>query len=240
MKTLLLTAGVWPTKEQACEKMWLFMKSCWKYGHRPELYGVGKGFPGYKTMMLDYQYEYLKTIPSDYTHVLFEDGWDSLMLSDMNEIETKYRTMGSPDMLVSAYFGLGNVSDMAPYKGMFDETKYYRYPNRGGYIGRREYVVEMFKQMVKLPRQTGDDCHNWYDLWASGWRPMLDSRCEIFQVTEEHCEVVTIDGDKSRPRLMNRKTASLPSICHFSGGYTSSDTGKDERIKPWAEKLQII
>lgn len=236
MKTLLYTAACWPSEAEARAKLWIFLKSCTKWGHVPALYGMGKGFSGYRHMLMERMLDYLKTVPADYTHVLFTDSWDGMMLVLMAEIESKYQALGSPDVLMSAYFGLGNVSDLAPYEGMFDESKFYKYPNRGGYMGKLDAVIAGFERMVSCGDLTGDDCFLHYRGWREGWwRPKLDTECSIFQVTEEHCGVAANDG-----RLKNYVTGERPCVLHLSGGYTDQVTGKDERMIPWAKKLGIL
>lgn len=234
MKTLVLTCGVFPSEEIARRKMWIFFASCRKFGINATMYGVGRTFPAYRTMMLDWQLEHLKTVSPEFTHVLFTDGWDAFFTATLAEIEGKYQVMGSPDVLCSAFYQLGNVSDVEKdYPRCFDASARYCYPNRGGYIAKREAIIDAFERMVALPRQTGDDCMNWYDLWAQGWRPMLDSQCEIFQIATDDCVI-------SGGRLHNTHTDSLPCIWHHSGGYASSDYGKDPAMIPWVRKLGII
>ena len=157
-----------------------------------------------------------------------------MFTAPLDEITEKYELMGKPPILSSAYFGLGNESDMSKYEGCFDPDVYYRYPNVGGYMAEIPLMIDMFERMLKLSRQTGDDCFNWYDAWREGWfRPILDSECQIFQVTDEHTELMG-------RRVYNRMTGSLPCILHLSGGYTSQTDGKDHVMVPWAKKLGII
>ena len=243
MKLMVLTAAVFPSEEDARKKLWIFLKSAEKAGVPAvdlHLYGMGRGFPGYKAMMLDYQLEFLnehrKAIQGRYTHILFTDSWDAFFCAPLSEIIANYKAMGAPPILAAAFFQLGNVSDEeAQYPNCFDHSIYYRYPNRGGYIAEYGAIVDAFERMLKLPRQTGDECFNWYDAWQEGWfRPMLDSKCRIFQVTDNN---VTVDADR---RLFNTATEQQPCILHLAGGYTSSDTGKDHVMVPWARKLGVI
>ncbi len=243
MKLCVLTCAVFPTEADARKKMWIFLKSCEKAGVPKEdlhLYGTGHGFPGYKYMKLDMQLAYLKErLAGNYSHVLYTDGWDAFFTGSLAEVVSKYEAMGSPQMLSSACWQLGNESRMDPYQGCFSETDRYRYPCVGGYLAEVPHIIEMFERMLTLPRQTGDDCFNWYDGWQEGWfRPMLDSKCEIFQVTDDHC-VATKTQDLS-VRLFNTHTGEEPCILHLSGGYTDQVTGKDAAMIPWAVKLGVI
>ncbi len=235
MKTHVLTCAVFPSEAEARKKMWIFLASCRKFGIEPNLYGVGRTFPGYKAMKLDMQLEYLEKNTEGFTHVLYTDGWDGMFAASLDVIEGVYRNLGSPSHLSAAWYGLANVSDVTiDYGGIFDESVEYRYPHVGGYLAERDAVIENFRRMLALPRQTGDDCFNHYDAWKEGWyRPMLDSHCRIFQSAEDHLAMK--DG-----QAYNDHTGSFPCVLHISGGYTSQTTGKDERMIPWARRLGII
>src|SRR3990167_5607155 len=239
MKLAVLTCAVFPSEKEARSKMWIFLKSAEKAGVLAadlHLYGIGHGFPGYRFMKLEMQLDYLRTLVSRYSTILYSDGWDAFFTGSLAEIVNKYESMGSPSMLYSACWQLGNESRMDPYKGCFDETQRYRYPCVGGYIADLPAIIDAFERMLKLPRQTGDDCFNHYDGWQEGWfRPMLDSNCKIFQVTDDNCGVSPVNG-----RLTNYQTVSQPCILHLSGGYTSPATGKDEAMIPWATRLGIL
>lgn len=231
MKLMVLTAAVWPTEEIARQKLWIFLRSCKKFGIDPQLYGIGHQFPGYIYMKLDMQLAYLKEHAEDYTHVLYTDGWDAFFTRGLDVIKTKYELMGQPPILSSAYLSLGNASDMTIYAGCFDETLLYRYPNVGGYIGEIPLMIEMF---TRMNRNTGDDCFSWYDAWREGWfRPVLDSQCEIFNVADDHLMV-------RHGQLYNGMTCTSPCILHLSGGYTDPVDGKDDRMIPWARRLGVI
>lgn len=236
MKLAVITCAVFPSEEDARRKLWIYLRSCEKFGVEPLLYGVGRTFPGYRIMKLDWQLEYLKEIQNDYSHVLYSDSWDCFFTASLSEIIRKYVTMGSPPVLYSAYLGLGNESHMESYAGCFDESKVYRFPNVGGYIAEIPAIIEAFEGMLRQPVQTGDDCFNLY--WAIrdyGFRPSIDSNCEIFQVSDVNAIIPM--GYK---RVFNTVTNSTPCILHLSGGFSHPDSGKDEALKPWARALNII
>lgn len=239
MKTFVLTAGVWPTEEEARKKLWIFLESCKKFQIEPHLYGIGHGFPGYRHMMCEMQLEYLKSmVGKGYDTVLFSDGWDAFLARSLDTIEGKYREYGRPPVLVSAYFGLGNESDMSKYEDCFDQHIHYRFPNRGGYIGDLDAVIDGFEKMASCGDPTGDDCHLWYRGWKEKWfRPYLDYNCEIFQVSDEN---LAVGSNGERTRLINTYTETEPCVIHISGGYTDSATGKDDRLIPWAKAAGVI
>ncbi len=236
MNLMVLTAAVFPSEEEARKKLWVFLKSCEKFGVEPHLYGVGRTFPGYRAMKLDMQLEWLKAYNGDATHVLYTDSWDAFFCAPFEEILLKYWGMGLPPILTAAYTGLANVPEPdKDYPHLFDELLAYRYPHVGGYIAEIPAIIDAFERMLALPRQTGDDCFNWYDLWQQGWRPKIDSECHIFQVTDANCEVTNFGT-----RIKNRVTGSYPCILHLSGGFTDQATGKDRTMIPWAKTLGVI
>ncbi len=246
MKLAVVTCAVFPTEEDARKKLWIYLRSCAKFNIEPMMYGTGRIFPNYKIMMLDWNLEYMKTIPKEYSHLLYSDSWDCFFCAPLDEIIEKYRAMGSPSILQSAYIGLGNESDMSKYVGCFDESIPYRYPNVGAFMGEREALIDAFQRMVDMPEQTGDNCFNVYTGWREGWfRPMLDSNCEIFQVSDVNAIVdsgflAVPSAKEKRPRLLNTTTGSHPCILHLSGGYTDQVTGKDHVMVPWARALWIL
>lgn len=242
----LVTAGVWPTEEEARRKLWIFLRSCEKFGVEPLLYGVGtQAFQGYRRMMMDMQLDFLKTIVNDYSHYCFSDSWDAFLCAPWTEIVEKYQKLGAPPILMSAYIGLGNESDMSKYVGCFDESIPYRYPNRGGMIAEIPAMIEAFERMLSQDGLTGDDCFEYYRGWRQGWfRPKLDSGCDIFQVSDVNAKIMDTVGPEKMteptPRLYNRVTGRWPCILHLSGGYTDPETGKDAAMIPWARALQIL
>ena len=237
MKLMILTCAVYPSEEIARKKLWIFLKSCEKYGIEPHLYGIGHPWTIYRHIKLDLQFEYLAAQTEDFTHVLYTDSWDAFFTGSINEIIAKYKELGMPPILSSAYSGLANVSEPdKDYPNCFDKKLIYRHPHVGGYIAEIPAITKAFKRMLDDPNPTSDDCFDWYKGWKEGWfRPALDSQCEIFQVTAEN---VSLHTDERR--LYNHLTGSFPCVLHVSGGYTDPETGKDDRLIPWAERLGIL
>jgi len=238
MKLAVLTAAVFPSEADARKKMWIFLKSAEKAGVPNadlHLYGIGRTFPGYRAMCLDFQLEYLKTLQSRYTNVLYSDGWDAFFTGPLAEIIDKYEKKPCPPILASAFYQLGNVSDaQKDYPNCFDPEIRYRYVNRGGYIAEIPAIIEAFERMLAQPNLTGDDCLEWYRGWKDGWfRPKLDSDCAIFQIADDDIRIMNL-------RIYNSYTGSFPCIWHHSGGFTDSERGKDDRMLPWAKKLEIV
>jgi hypothetical protein len=239
MKLAILAPGVFPSMAEARAKLWIFMASA-KDRIPPEhlyIYGGGTAqFPGYRRMLLE------QTLPeligldnAGYSHVLFTDAWDGMFLGTYEEICDCYDEMGQPSILLSASHQLGNVSDEhKQYPGVFEDNGgKYRFPNRGGYIGEIERLIECYQIMQRY--ETGDDCFCWYNLKRDFPHAYdIDNTCDIFQVTEEDCVV------SETRRVYNMETFSFPLVWHLPGGYTDPQTGKDARLIPLAKSLGII
>lgn len=245
MKFLYLSIAVFPSWEEARRKMWVWFRSIDRFSHGFYHYGIGtRQFPGYRAMKIECQLRELARMPHDlsrYTHIFYTDSADCLMLAPPEEIEEKYRALGRPPVLWSAYHQLGNVSDATRYP-MFDSPawvdKYglYRYPNGGGYIMEVPVLLDYLRQATLT--HTGDDCFILYDCFQAGWDATIDSNCAIWQVRgTENCDVVERDG---RVRLHNRVTGEYPCVIHESGGYTDQQTLKDHTMVPLARRLGII
>lgn len=234
MKLLVLTCAVFPSKEDAESKLWIYLKSCKKFGMDPVMYGIGERFPGYRAMKLDMQLDFLKSDPrvKDFTHALYTDAWDCFFTGSLEEIIRKYEALGSPKALYSCDWRLANVSDAdGQYPGLFDKSKRFCYPNVGGYLAEIPYLVDAFERMNK---DTGDDCFSLYGAIKEGWyKVAYDFNCDIFQISSDSCSI-------DNGRLKNDITGSHPCVYHLSGGYTDQVTGKDDRLIPWAKELGII
>ena len=176
MKLIVLTAAVFKSEAEAMKKLWVFNASCKKHDIVPYYYGIGREFPGYRMMKLEWQLEWLKANRDKGTHVLYTDSWDAFFVRDLWQVVYWYRQLGMPPILTSAFYQLGNVSNEEErYPACFDHGKRYCYPNCGGYIAEIPAIINAFEKMLRLPVQTNDDCFNWYDAWKIGchpaWRP---------------------------------------------------------------------
>jgi hypothetical protein len=97
-------------------------------------------------------------------------------------------------------------------------------------------IIDAFEKMLTLDVELkGDDCHYWYKaLYEKVFTPVLDYNCQIFKVSDDSC---TMDFDN---RLFCISTRTNPCILHLSGGYTDQNTGKDDRMVPWAKRIGIL
>jgi len=243
MKTAVLTCAIYPTEDEARKALWIFIRSAEKAGVPAEdlhLYGIGRDFhrTDWRTKKLIYQLDYLKTLPSYYTHVLYSDGGDALFARSLKAIETAYQSLGYPEMICSAYHWIANWNwnhgEETPYHRHFKRNIARPFLHCGGYLAEREHVIATFQRMLELPNQTNDDCWNWMDAYAEGWfRPVIDSDCLIFYVADS----VDILG---KTAYIKNDWVSFPGIIHLSGGYADHGTWKDYKLEPLARELGVI
>ncbi len=121
MKLALISCAVFPDRDTAERKLWIFLASCRKFNITPHLYGVGDRWTIYRDIKLTKQLAFLRSATMrEYTHALYTDSWDAFITGPMDEIIRKYETLGSPDILTSASHQLANVSEEEKmYPGVF-------------------------------------------------------------------------------------------------------------------------
>ena len=240
MNFCIITCAVWPTVEVS-RRLRIFIASAeWAMRDRqyPVLpYGMGDRWTIYRDIKITKQLKHLKSdIMRPFDTVLYSDGSDAFFTGPITEILDKYDAMDRPDILVSASHIFGNVSDESKqYPGVFTSPRKYRFPQVGGWIGKKDAMIAMFERMEQEEVKTSDDCFSWYDGCRDGWfKPTLDSMCEIFHVTDEDLEISELG------RLRNRHTKTNPCVTHLAGGFHDQVLGKDAAIEPWAKKLGIL
>lgn len=238
MKLLVTGPAYWPTEDMAQKKFWLYLSSCKKYGITPQFYGPRTDhYYGGAGMRIYGLLDFLKTVGSDYTHVLFSHLWDVLFTRPLPEIVAKYKYFGSPPLLMGA--AKQDISDLHPpesdrYLPLWDTSGVYWYPAWSMYMAEIPYIVDRFGKI-----ETGhyNDCVPLLNALESRvLEPMYDRQCEIFQtVIDGEPEIDVMDG-----RAHNCLTGTYPAIIHFLLGDADQETGKDRFIIPWAKRLGII
>lgn len=236
MNLLVDGPAYWPTEEIARNKVWLYLKSCDKFGIQPLLYGIGcTQFQGETPMRISGQIETLQIAKRnyEYTHVLFTDLWDVMFVAPLDEIIEKYKNMGAPHCLIGGASRNMNVHPDNLYDDRFDQSKRYRYMTPSFYIAEIPYILEAFSRMEC--KTTHDQSPDFMKGWIEGWfRPMIDSNCEIFGIDDDN--YCMRDG-----RVFNMHTGTYPSVFHARGGdYVDPETGRDHLLLPWAKRLGIV
>jgi hypothetical protein len=241
MRIAVVAPGIYPTIQDSREALHIFIKSADRIGlttgsrHILTLYGTGRDFhhTTWKVKKIDYQLELIEALEPEFTHILYTDAADALFVGDLDEIAAKYKWYGEPDMLCCAASFLVNMHpyQAEPYLKNYEGNLPYRYPHNGGYLAKREVLVQVLERMKKMDHW--DDSFIWAEAWKEGWfRPILDHMCHIFYVGDAP-EIV-----HGRPYVA--ATLAQPCIIHLSGGHVERVGYKDYKLEPYAKALGII
>jgi hypothetical protein len=246
MNIQVITLGLYPTLDEAHRRTWIFRASCAKHSIEPCYFGIGElwRYHEWSVMKIDYQLEYLRSdATKDATHILYTDSLDAVFFAGLDEIQAKYEALGSPPMLVSAHNAIAGREWGVDYDAVFPkDCGPFRVPYVGGYLGERDAAVAAFEMLAATPlrlNQRKDDVFVWWNAWEAGWRPALDSTCQIFQAGSAG---LAEDTDRSG-RIYNLITGSYPCVPHFQGNYQDNQAvrgWKDYMMEPFARKWGIL
>lgn len=187
--------------------------SAQRYNVPIKWYGTQKPYPGrFGVQIIDLLNELTRV---DTSHVIYTDSSDALFLSDLSEIECKYRDMNIQSGILLSRERSGICI--------------------GGIVAQTD---ALYQALVQLALYIVEDLDgdNPQVRWRAAVRAGdihadLDECSEIFQVVDE--PLLGVVGD----RVYNARTATYPSILHFAGGYTHPEQGKADRIEPYWKKL---
>lgn len=203
----------------------LLVDSCKHYGIQLHLYGLGEPWPWYfdaKVLRLKAEIEELDT-----ELVLVCDADDAFIMGPQAEILNKYYRFES-DIVVSADRTQEEGDSKFPQSIFRDlyplSSTPWRYCNSGGYIGKKESILDLLNTMATLKqpeyipiyrsKDWDNDQFRMSIAYLNGYAMRVDTRCNIFQTTgcAEKEELVW----KSN-YLMNSVTGNFPCIIHFNG-----------------------
>lgn len=198
-------------------------RSCEKQGIFLIPHGIGSTFSGWANALIRETLPAIADLHKEgYSHALFTDGSDSIVIAPQSEIIEKYKLRGSPPCLMSADSECFPAMNGPNFKG----PEPWRYVNGGGYICEIPYFVRM---MTGFAMRHGDDGN--HQGWIVKEWPvegmLLDHNCCIFQPMDNNPALAVVGH-----RLVNNVTHEWPCVLHFRGGYSDPLTGRDERIEP--------
>lgn len=163
---------------------------------------------GFGTKIIE-TYNYIKTLPKEYTHFLFVDAYDVLFLSDINEII--YKIENKDKLLIScekACWPNAALSEKYP-----NNNSPWKYINSGSYLS----PINLFIKLVdENPIEYKDDDQLWFtNVYLSGNENIeLDSRCSIFfSIAFEQEGDYSIEDN----RVCNHITNTYPIVIHANG-----------------------
>lgn len=230
IKVCVLTTAFFPN----LRPLRMFTLSASKYGYFPlHFMGLHEQYRPWAEMKIrDKIPEFRKLLAEGFTHVLYTDARDAFFTGPFTEVVAKYQALGSPPCLASTEPNCNPNSAMDIH---YPDVGKYRYHCVGGYLAEIPWMLDKFTRMMPYLAKSGDDAEIWQWGWAEKWfRPVLDSRCQIFQ-TLDHAEG-DLGVDHSN-RLINAETDSRPCIFHLNGGYSDPITGKYDHMKEWWKAL---
>lgn len=116
--------------------------------------GMGKKYVGHFMKDLE-MIEYLKTVDKN-DIVAFVDGFDTLMLSNVNEVLTKFNSMNAD--LVLSVENIGFLSFI--HATVFERVKG-KYLNTGLYMGRAGFLLNFLEEMYKTDYNKESNQKTW-------------------------------------------------------------------------------
>lgn len=226
MKLAVITACLYPDTKP----IHYLQASCDRQGIKLIPHGVGVAFGGWAQTLISTTVPAMRDLQREgYTHVLYTDGSDSIIIAEQDEILARYLRFGLPLCLMSADSEC--FPDCPNANERFTGPLPWRYVNGGGYIGEIEFIVSMWTRLAQ--KYDGDGNHQ---SWLVQEWPidglLLDHGCGIFQVMDGNPKLYLNGTFRQERRLLNLVSPSYPSVLHFRGGYSDPVTGRDERIEP--------
>lgn len=192
--------------------------SATKSGHAPIVLGEGEVYTC-NVDKLRHVSRWLGTkAAADFTHVLFVDGYDSLMLASEAEVLAKFQAFKRPVVIcaaVSCYPDRKLAESFAP------TSTPWRFPCAGAWLGERDAVIDLVMSALELappnpknPRQGSDQGLIQQVMLAKPDMVAIDGQCELFQVTTLSRPLNFAGG-----RITNTVTGAQPCVIHGSQGF---------------------
>lgn len=177
----------------------------------------------------------VKNLPDEYTHLMFLDAADIVLLAGQDEVMERYFEFNHPWVY--------NAEPFIWSEGSFQPKDYptpdvlYRYLNSGASIGEIEHLRHWFSRWPR-PKALPHGDQDWMaarflEDWPNAIK--LDTNCDLFQC---------MCGSQAEPdpyvrvgigKVYNRITSTNPLIVHFNGG--TDITAPDRRFL-WGHFLQ--
>lgn len=236
---------------------WAVLTSCFFPNHKPikmleasarihgiplRTYGDEEQYANWTRMKVHRMIPELEKLQAEgFTHFLYTDGRDAFFTASLDSIKDRYKTLGSPDGLLSGHPDPFPIEDLAHCWDHLRPAKY-RFHCCGGYLGRIDYWLETHRRFVQDDYESrltgGDEAGVWQWAWVDGWfRPKVDTECIIFQNLGGCESDVKVDKWAGIPLLWNAYTGSTPAILHFTGYCKDPIYGVYDAMKPWWDKL---
>jgi len=205
----------------------MLMESCQRFGLNSHLYGMGEDWPWlYEAKVVALRAE-IEKLDSDY--ILVSDGDDAFFLAGEDEILDKFKASRAR-ILISADRQQAEGDAKWPQSILRDRYPKsptpWRYCNSGGYLGKREDILDLLHAMfdVERPdyipiwrsRDWSNDQFRMSIVYLNGYPLTVDTECRLFQTMG-----CVEDGEMewNGARVSNLRTGSTPCHIHFNGNW---------------------
>ncbi|TFH24924.1 MAG: hypothetical protein E4H10_10000 [Bacteroidia bacterium] len=205
----------------------LFIESCKRYQIEPVILGWGEKWIGFGKKMMAIR-DYIKHLPGDEI-VISVDPFDVIFLSNLEEIESKFRQMKSQFLcgalkLQAFNENVYNFEFNTTHKNVPKTPTNYNYLNTGTWISRADSAYRLIDDLVvnNHMTETSMDQQLLTGIYVFDKSIVdIDWKCEIFH------NILFKDFITRRPdltdikfnetRLHNTATGSTPCVLHASG-----------------------
>ncbi len=173
--------------------------------------GHGKGF-GIK--VIEFR-KFLDTVDCNEI-VMFTDGWDVIVIQDMNIVYNKFISLDT-DILFSAEYFCWPYPELKDTYPCFSNSVY-KYLNSGTYMGYASALKKLIDQDIMNVDYLTDDQGFYTKLFLKNYQTCkitLDTECLIFQCMAGRVNDIVLDNYK----VYNKETNTYPAIFHGNGHY---------------------
>jgi hypothetical protein len=216
-------------------------------------YGMGGTYRGWISIKVHQIIEECdKLSEAGFSHLLYMDGRDTMLMGTIEEVLEKYAAYGSPPLLMSAqpeiFMSYEKYYNLKLYPTAEALGHPYCYPGSPLYMGEVHYIKDCLSWMLNQgwDGSMPDDDPAWWrrfdnerqDELKSG-RIKFDHECEIFQNAGWRIgsDLAICETHRGIIRVLNRLTETWPVILHFDGGYSHALMGKWESLEPYWKQL---
>jgi hypothetical protein len=238
-----------PALFQDLRPIWMLTHTAERFNVPLWPYGMGGTYAGWIDVKVHrILAECDKLMAAGYSHLLYMDGRDTMLMSTIEEVLEKYeRIYGAPPMLMSAqpeiFMSYEKYYNLDLYPTAEELGHPYCYPGSPLYMGEVSYIRDCLLWMLgqNWDGQMPDDDPAWWrrfdnerqDELQSG-RIKFDHGCEIFQNSGWR---IGSDLAIKEGRVFNTLTHSWPVVIHWDGGYSHHLSGKWQALQQYWKAL---
>ncbi|MEM9556450.1 MAG: glycosyltransferase domain-containing protein [Acidobacteriota bacterium] len=214
----LLVLGV--ATDAASRGVALLRQSAARFGIGVSLVGLGSAYPchAFKVVALRAA---LEQALERYELVLFVDAYDTLFMTDLDEILAKYRALDAPFVMSAE---IVRSPPEGPPEELFPPAPTpFRFPNSGGFVAPPAAVLRALERFDRPEVwRTDNDQAFWSDVYLEGGSDdaiRLDHGCSIFQCqwwSEQTLRPLRRPLARTG-RMRNRVTGARPCLFHANG-----------------------